>query len=117
MSGRGPARAFGKAKGGLSASGLRDTARVLWISTDTVRREFRKKEAVLALVNSALLRTLFPDEAQVGIARTGEAEMDEMWCFVGKTKAQRWLCHVINHGTGAVLAYVFGRRKDAVFLW
>jgi insertion element IS1 protein InsB len=29
---------------------------------------------------------------------------------------QRWLWHAIDHHTGAVLAYVFGRRKDEVFL-
>jgi insertion element IS1 protein InsB len=51
----------------------------------------------------------------------GEAEMDEMWSFVGKKKEQRWLWHAIewhaiDHGTRAVLAYVFGRRKDEVFL-
>jgi len=42
--------------------------------------------------------------------------MDEMWSFVGKKKDQRWLWHAIDHCTGAVLAYVFGRRKDDVFL-
>ena len=39
-----------------------------------------------------------------------------MWSFVGKKKDQRWLWHAIHHTTGAVLAYVFGRRKDKVFL-
>ena len=28
----------------------------------------------------------------------------------------RWLWHAIDHHTGKVLAYVFGRRKDNVFL-
>jgi insertion element IS1 protein InsB len=28
----------------------------------------------------------------------------------------RWLWHAIDHHSGTVLAYVFGRRKDAVFL-
>src|SRR5262250_4001197 len=40
----------------LNASGIRDTARVLRISTDTVLRALRKKEAALESVNSALLR-------------------------------------------------------------
>src|SRR5213596_2213951 len=44
----------------LNASGIRDTARVLRISTDTVLRALRKKEAALAAVNSALLRTIDP---------------------------------------------------------
>jgi len=100
----------------LNASGVRDTARVLRISTDTVLSELKKKEAVLESVNTALLRTINPDAIAVHIERAGEAEMDEMWSFVGKKKEQRWLWHAIDHGTGAVLAYVFGRRKDEVFL-
>jgi insertion element IS1 protein InsB len=28
----------------------------------------------------------------------------------------RWLWHAIDHHTGKVLAYVFGRRQDTVFL-
>src|SRR5262249_29271232 len=43
-------------------------------------------------------------------------EMDEMWSLVMRKKDQRWLWHAIDHATGAVLAYVFGRRKDEVFL-
>ena len=100
----------------LNASGVRDTARVLGISTDTVLSELKKKEAALESVNTALLRTLRPDEVTVAIERAGEAEMDEMWSFVGNKKDQRWLWHAIDHVTGAVLAYVFGRRKDEVFL-
>ena len=63
----------------LNASGVRDTARVLRISTDTVLSELKKKEAALESVNTALLRTLHPDEVTVAIERAGEAEMDEMW--------------------------------------
>jgi len=100
----------------LNASGVRDTARVLPISTDTVLRELRKKEAVLKSVNTALLRTADPEEILVDIEQAGEAEVDEMWSFVGKKGNQRWLWHALDHYTGAVLAYVFGRRKDDVFL-
>ena len=39
-----------------------------------------------------------------------------MWSFVGKKQDQRWLWHAIDHWTGTVLAYVFGRRMDEVFL-
>ena len=45
-----------------------------------------------------------------------EAEVDEMWSFVGRKKAQWWLWHAIDHRSGQVLAYVFGRRQDEVFL-
>ena len=100
----------------LNASGIRDTARVLRISTDTVLSELKKKEVALESVNSALLRTINPEDMTVAIERAGEAEMDEMWSFVGKKGDQRWLWHAIDHHTGAVLAYVFGRRKDEVFL-
>ena len=100
----------------LNASGIRDTARVLRIRMDTVLRELRKQEEALKSVNVSLLRTLHPDEVHVDIERAGEAEMDEMWSFVGKKKEPRWLWHALDHATGAVLASVFGRRKDEVFV-
>jgi hypothetical protein len=100
----------------LNASGLRDTARVLRISPDTVLRELKKKEVALASVNAALLRTLNPEEVTVDMERAGEAEMDAMGSVVGKKKEPRGLWHAIDHAMGAVLASVVGRRKDAVFL-
>jgi len=89
---------------------------VLRISTDTVLRALRKKEAALASVNNALLRTIDPAEILVDIAQAGEAEVDERWSFVGHKGNPRWLWHAIDHHTGAVLASVFGRRKDEVFV-
>jgi insertion element IS1 protein InsB len=53
---------------------------------------------------------------EVIIRRVDEAEVDEMWSFVGKKHEQRWLWHAIDHWSGRVLAYVFGRRTDEVFL-
>jgi insertion element IS1 protein InsB len=44
------------------------------------------------------------------------SELDEMWSYVGKKAEPRWLWHAIDHHNGTVLAYVFGRRKDEVFL-
>ena len=44
------------------------------------------------------------------------SELDEMWSYVAKKSQPRWLWHAIDHHTGKVLAYVFGRRKDDVFL-
>ena len=66
----------------LNASGVRDTARSLHISTNTVLSELKKKEPVLEPVNTAWLNTLNPDEVTVDIERAGKAEMDEMWSFV-----------------------------------
>lgn len=42
--------------------------------------------------------------------------MTEMWSYVGSESKPRWLWHAIDCRTGQVLAYVFGRRKDEVFL-
>jgi insertion element IS1 protein InsB len=41
---------------------------------------------------------------------------NSIWSFVGHKGNPRWLWHAIDHHTGKVLAYVFGRRKDEVFL-
>jgi hypothetical protein len=59
--------------------------------------------------------TILKTETRFSI-RAGEAEMDEMWSYVRRKTNPRWLWHAIDHHTGAVLAYVFGRRKDEVFL-
>ena len=45
-----------------------------------------------------------------------ESELDEMWSFVQNKGNQRWLWLAIDHNTRAVLAFVFGKRKDKVFL-
>jgi insertion element IS1 protein InsB len=45
-----------------------------------------------------------------------KSELDEMWSYVGKKANPRWLWHAIDHRSGRVLAYVFGRREDAAFL-
>jgi hypothetical protein len=81
----------------LNASGVRDTARVLHISTDTVPNELKKNEAALESVNTVLLHTLNPDDMVVDVERASEAEMDEMWSFVGKKREPRWLWHTIDH--------------------
>ncbi len=60
--------------------------------------------------------TLNSDEITVMIQRVEEAEVDEMWSFGSNKKGARWLWHAIDHQSGEVLAYVFGRRKDEVFL-
>ena len=102
----------------LNASGVRDTARSLHICPNTVLRELKKKATALESVNTTLLRTLHPAAVAWDVERAGEAEaeMDEMWSFVGHKGNPRWLWHAIDHHTGKVLAYVFGRRKDDVFL-
>jgi len=75
-------------------------------------------------VNHAVLTHLHPEHVEVEICRAEElaqrrgltSELDEMWSYVGKKVEPRWLWHAIDHHSGTVLAYVFGRRKDTVFL-
>jgi insertion element IS1 protein InsB len=67
-------------------------------------------------VNHPLIERLSPSQVKVVLQRVDEAEVDEMGSFVGNKKEPRWLGHAIDHCTGQVLASVFGRRKDEVFL-
>ena len=75
-------------------------------------------------MNQAVLKHLHPEHVEVEICRAEElaqrrgltSELDEMWSYVGKKAEPRWLWHAIDHASGTVLAYVFGRRKDEVFL-
>ena len=60
--------------------------------------------------------TLTRAATDVRLASMEAAEVDEMWSFVGKKKAPRWLWHALDHRTGKVLAYVFGRREDEAVL-
>jgi insertion element IS1 protein InsB len=75
-------------------------------------------------VNQGVLAVLNPQQVEVEIWRADElegrrglsSELDEMWSFVARKRNPRWLWHAIDHHTGRMLAYVFGRRKDDVFL-
>jgi insertion element IS1 protein InsB len=75
-------------------------------------------------VNYAVVAHVQPEQIEVKICREDalavqrglRSELDEMWSYVGKKAQQRWLWHAIDHHTGKVLAYVFGRRQDDVFL-
>ena len=78
----------------------------------------------MSQVNKKLLETLKPENIEVELIRADEleeqeikeSELDEMWSFVGNKDNQRWLWHALDRRSGKVLAYVFGRRKDEVFL-
>ena len=53
---------------------------------------------------------------ELEVRRGLRSELDEMWSYVRSKSNPRWLWHAIDHWSGKVLAYVFGRRKDEVFL-
>ena len=75
-------------------------------------------------MNQAVLQYLPPEHVEVEIWRADalevrrglSSELDEMWSYVRSKVNPRWLWHAIDHHTGKVLAYVFGRRQDDVFL-
>ncbi len=69
-------------------------------------------------MNEARLAQLEPTQTIVNICQweDTEAELDEMWSFVGSKRHQRPLWHAVDHKTGAVLAYVLAEHKDAAFL-
>jgi len=67
-------------------------------------------------VNEVILGNLVPQDMNVVIQQVNEAEMDEMWSFVGDKGHQRWLWHAIDHHSGTFLAYVLGTHTDTVFV-
>ena len=77
-------------------------------------------------MNQAFLAAHSPDQITVEVVKVEEghdviidvpeAEVDEMWSYVGHKGTKRWLWHAIDRETRKVLAYVFGERKDQVFL-
>ena len=75
-------------------------------------------------MNHAVLKQLHPKYVEIEICRADElaqrrgldSELDEMGSYVGKKAEPRWLWHAIAHANGTVLAYLFGRRQETVFL-
>lgn len=76
----------------------------------------------LQQVNLSVLKQLKSELVEVDIYLVEQpkekvsSEINEMWSYVEKKSNPRWLWHAIAHQTGLVLAYVFGQRKDEVFL-
>ena len=70
---------------------------------------------MLKQVNEGFLKAQVPETLKVALVKVASCEVDEMWSYVQKKTSQRWLWHAIDHASGTLLAYVFGRRKDSVF--
>jgi insertion element IS1 protein InsB len=83
----------------MNASGIRDIARVLRISPNTV----------LSLIRTAASAVAEPRVAK----RIENLEMDEFWSFVGKKADQRWTWYGFDRERKQVVASVNGRRTDA----
>jgi len=82
----------------LNSSGVRDTARVLRISPNTVLSVLRKAAAEIP-------------EPRVP-PRIKELEIDEQWSFVHDKKQQNWHWYALNRRTGRIAAFFIGRRTD-----
>ena len=75
-------------------------------------------------MNHRGLQHLHPEQVEVEIWRADErevrhglsSELDAMWSYVRRKANPRWFWHAIDHHTGQVLASVFGRRQDTVFV-
>ena len=52
----------------------------------------------------------------VVIRKVQAAELDELWSFVSNKKHPRWLWEALDHQTGRIVAYTFGRRADRALL-
>ena len=100
----------------LNASGIRDIERVLKVARNTVIRTIKKKSDSLVQVNPNFQGRQTLEEREVSLkACCIEVEADEQWSFVEKKSNQRWIWYAVDHVTNTILAYAFGKRKDAIF--
>jgi IS1 family transposase len=83
----------------MNSSGIRDIARVLSISTQTVMKTIRKRAAEIR-------------EPRVP-PRIKDLEIDEFWSFVKDKSQQCWCWYGLDRATTRIAAYALGRRTDA----
>jgi insertion element IS1 protein InsB len=72
----------------------------------------QKKAPALHPVNPILVTAGKGALPAVVVHKVKEAELDEMWSFVGSKKHPQWLWEALDHQTGRIVAYTFGRRAD-----
>jgi IS1 family transposase/transposase-like protein len=83
----------------MNSSGIRDIARVLALSTQTVMKVLRQRAAEVR-------------EPRVP-PRIKDLEIDEFWSFIKDKAHQCWCWYGLNRSTTRIAAYVLGRRTDA----
>ena len=83
----------------LNSSGVRDTARVLRISTNTV----------LQTIRAAAAQVAEPTPPR----RVKDLEIDEFWSFIQSKKQQHWCWYGWDRQRKKITAFVLGRRTDA----
>ena len=82
----------------LNSSGIRDTARVLKISTNTVIKVIREEAKKCK-------------EIKIW-KRMNEVEMDEQWSYIRKKTNKCWLWIALERRRRKVVGYVLGKRGD-----
>jgi insertion element IS1 protein InsB len=83
----------------MNGAGIRDIARVLLISPNTVLKTLRSAAQL--------------EREPVVSARVAALELDEFWSFVGAKKRQRWTWYAFDRQRRQVVAFVNERRTDA----
>jgi hypothetical protein len=84
----------------------------------------KKKDPALQHGHQAVLKHLSPEHVEVESCRAEAleprrgltSERAERWISVGKQAEPRWWWHALDQHSGTVLADVFGRRQDVVFV-
>jgi insertion element IS1 protein InsB len=79
-------------------------------------RHAQKKAPALHAVNPVLMTARAGSLSTVVLHKVKEAELDEMWSFVGRKQQPRWLWEALDHQTGRIVAYTFGRRAHRAWL-
>ena len=82
----------------LNGCGIRDIARVLQVSPNTVLRTLRQAARQVR-------RAKLP-------ARLTDLEIDELWSFVGQKEQQAWLWYAFEPRSRQIVAWTIGRRTD-----
>jgi len=72
----------------------------------------QQKASALHQVTPALVSDGEGTALAVVVRKVEGAELDERWSVVGSKQHPRWLGGALDHQTGRILAYVFGRRED-----
>jgi len=92
----------------VNGSGVRDIARVLEVSQNTVLDVLKKTENLLVNVNPRYANLDSGQKVKIRL------EMDEQWGRVYCKETPCWLWHAIDHDTGDVVAFVLGTREKEV---
>ncbi|WP_155271211.1 IS1 family transposase [Xenorhabdus bovienii] len=88
----------------MNNAGIRDTARALHVSINSVVRGFKK-------LKPRCVTTLPLDKVNVQLI----CDVDEVWSFVGNKKYRRWLWYAWEPRLKRIIAHTFGARNKKTF--